>query len=57
MLRHALTVVSADRLMFSTDYPFQMPTRSQIDASLQELPDDAATESFASGTARRLFGL
>ncbi|KTR43292.1 amidohydrolase [Curtobacterium oceanosedimentum] len=57
LLRHALAVTSVDRLVFSTDHPFQSPTREQVDGFLAELPDDAAREAFASGNARRLFGL
>lgn len=54
LLRHALEVTTADRLMFSTDYPFQHPTRPQIDAFLGELgPADRA--AFTDGNARKLF--
>lgn len=55
MLRHALSVVGPDRVMFSTDYPFQSPTRAEIEAFLHELPDDAARTAFAHGTADALF--
>ena len=44
-------------ILFSTDYPFQRPTAEQIAAFFTELPDAAAREAFASGTARRLFRL
>lgn len=55
MLRHALDVVGPERIMFSTDYPFQRPSRVDIDAFLLELADDRDREAFASGTALRLF--
>jgi predicted TIM-barrel fold metal-dependent hydrolase len=55
LLRHALSVTSTDRLLFSTDYPFQRPSSPQITAFLQELPTDDAREAFAAGNARRLF--
>ena len=54
MLQHALAVTTADRLLFSTDYPFQQPTRSQIDAFLAGFPDDASRAAFTSGNARTL---
>lgn len=57
LLRHALAVTSTDRLLFSTDHPFQEPTREQVRAFLAEFPDDAARQAFASGNARRLYGL
>jgi hypothetical protein len=57
LLRHALSVTTADRLLFSTDHPFQRPTGHQISAFLEELPTDAARDAFASGNARRLFHL
>ncbi|WP_069712947.1 amidohydrolase family protein [Curtobacterium sp. ER1/6] len=53
LLRHALAVTSVDRLLFSTDHPFQAPTADEVRA----FPDDAARRAFASGNARRLFGL
>lgn len=55
MLRHALSIVGPDRILFSTDYPFQRPSRADIEAFLLELPDEATREAFASGTALRLF--
>lgn len=55
MLRHALDVVGPERIMFSTDYPFQRPSRAEIDAFLVELSDDHDRAAFASGTALELF--
>ncbi|HWD01256.1 MAG TPA: amidohydrolase family protein [Amycolatopsis sp.] len=57
MLRHALSITTPDRIMFSTDYPFQEPTKNEIDAFLQEFPDDGAREAFAHGNAQLLFDL
>jgi uncharacterized protein len=56
LLRHVLTVTTPDRLLFSTDYPFQHPTAAEIQAFLGEVaaPD---REAVAAGNARRLFGL
>ena len=56
LVRHALSVTTADRLLFSTDYPFQQPTRDEIAGLLAGFdgPDRAA---FAGGNADRLFGL
>ena len=55
MLQHALTVTTPDRLLFSTDYPFQMPTRNDIRQFLEAFPDDPARAAFTSGNARELF--
>ncbi|WIB68180.1 amidohydrolase family protein [Curtobacterium sp. MCBD17_035] len=57
LLRHALTVTSVDRLVFSTDYPFQRPTRADVERFLAEFDSDADREAFTSGNARRVFGL
>ncbi|OXM56211.1 amidohydrolase [Amycolatopsis thailandensis] len=57
LLRHALSVTSTDRLIFSTDYPFQQPTREEIDAFLGELPSDVDRRKFSSGNASALFGI
>ena len=55
MLRHALTITTPDRILFSTDYPFQSPTRGEIDTFMREFPDDDSRIAFASGNARTLF--
>jgi hypothetical protein len=57
LLRHALEVTTPDRLLISTDYPFQRPTRDDITAFLGEFPSDASRDAFAAGNARALFGL
>lgn len=55
LLRHALAVTTPDRILFSTDYPFQTPSRQEIDHFLAAFPDDNARNAFASGNARTLF--
>jgi len=57
LLRHALAVTTPDRLLFSTDSPFQRPTRPEIDRFLAEFDTDADREAFTGGNARRLFGI
>ncbi|MFI5844765.1 amidohydrolase family protein [Catenuloplanes sp. NPDC051500] len=57
LLRHAVAVTTPDRLLFSTDYPFQRPSRAEIGAFLAEFPTDEARELFATGNARALFGI
>ena len=57
LLHHALEVTTPDRLLFSTDYPFQRPTRASIAAFLAELPSDADRELFTAGNARALLGI
>ncbi|MEV4349857.1 amidohydrolase family protein [Actinoplanes sp. NPDC049596] len=54
LLRHALSVTTPDRLIFSTDYPFQQPTQGEITAFLGEFPNP---EGFMSGNAAALFGI
>jgi predicted TIM-barrel fold metal-dependent hydrolase len=57
LLRHVLSVTTPDRLLFSTDYPFQHPGADQIEAFLGEVGAEADREAFSSGNAARLFGL
>lgn len=57
LLRHALEVTTIDRLLFSTDYPFQQPTRAELQAFLPEFPTGEARTAFSEGNARRLFRL
>ena len=40
LLQHALSVTSVDRLIFSTDYPFQHPTRDDISSFLEHFSSD-----------------
>jgi uncharacterized protein len=55
LLRHTLEVTTPDRLLFSTDYPFQRPTREDIDGLLAAFPSDEDREAFTAGNARALF--
>jgi uncharacterized protein len=55
LLRHALEVTTPDRLLFSTDYPFQQPTAADIGEFLTSFPSDEAREAFTAGNARALF--
>ncbi len=57
LLRHALEVTTPDRLLFSTDYPFQRPTQDAIAQFLTALPDDEARGRFTAGNAAALFGI
>jgi predicted TIM-barrel fold metal-dependent hydrolase len=57
LLRHALEVTTPDRLLFSTDYPFQRPSQAEVAAFLTAFPDDEAREGFMAGNARALFGI
>ena len=57
LLRHALEVTTIDRLLFSTDYPFQHPTGDEVEAFLGEFATDADRDAFAGGNAARLFGI
>ena len=57
MMRHTLSVTSADRLVFSTDYPFQHVTREDVTAFLDHFDSDAERHAFVSANAVSLFGL
>jgi predicted TIM-barrel fold metal-dependent hydrolase len=57
LLRHALSVTSVDRLIFSTDYPFQQPTRDDITTFLGNFASDAEREKFSSANAAALYGI
>lgn len=57
LLRHALSVTSVDRLIFSTDYPFQQPSREEIASFLGELASDEERDKFSSANASALFRL
>jgi uncharacterized protein len=57
LLRHALEVTTIDRLIFSTDYPFQHPGRPEIQDFLGAFGSDADREKFTAGNARKLFRL
>jgi uncharacterized protein len=54
LLRHALSVVGVDRLIFSTDYPFQQPNRAQIEEFLGNF-DAADRDRVSSANASALY--
>ena len=55
LLNHVLEVTTIDRLMFSTDFPFQRPTQAEIETFTLALDSDSDREKFMAGNARRLF--
>jgi predicted TIM-barrel fold metal-dependent hydrolase len=57
LLHHVLSVTSIDRLLFSTDYPFQQPTRHEIDSFLGCFGSDEDREKFSSTNAASLYGI
>ncbi len=57
LLHHALSVTSVDRLIFSTDYPFQQPAREEINSFLGHFSSDAERQKFSSVNAASLYGL
>jgi uncharacterized protein len=57
LLQHALSVTSVDRLIFSTDYPFQHPTQDEINSFLGHFASDEDREKFSSTNAATLYGL
>jgi predicted TIM-barrel fold metal-dependent hydrolase len=57
LLHHALSVTSADRLIFSTDYPFQHPTGDEIASFLTHFATDDDRHRFSSANAAALFHL
>lgn len=57
LLHHALSVTSTDRLIFSTDYPFQRPTGEDIAEFLGHFASDADRTRFSSLNAAALYGL
>jgi uncharacterized protein len=38
LLRHTLDFTSADRVLFSTDYPFHQPAAAAVDAPVRQGP-------------------
>jgi uncharacterized protein len=57
LLHHALSVTSVDRLIFSTDYPFQQPTQEKINSFIGQFSSDAERQKFSSANAASLYGL
>ncbi|OLT00266.1 amidohydrolase [Pseudonocardia sp. CNS-004] len=57
LLHHALSVTTVDRLIFSTDYPFQQPTAADITSFLAHFSSDTDREKFSSANAASLYGI
>jgi uncharacterized protein len=57
LLHHALSVTTIDRLIFSTDYPFQHPTRDEINSFLGHFASNEDRQKFSSANAAALYGL
>ncbi|MEU0507870.1 amidohydrolase family protein [Amycolatopsis sp. NPDC006125] len=57
LLHHALSVTTIDRLIFSTDYPFQRPTADDVNSFLRHFSSDRAREKFSSANAASLYGI
>ncbi|WP_233273612.1 amidohydrolase family protein [Streptomyces broussonetiae] len=56
LLRHALDFTGADRVLFSTDYPFHRPDAVAVRRFFDAIPDPADRSKIASGNAETLFG-
>ncbi len=57
LLRHTLDFTGADKVLFSTDYPFHRPDATAIEQFFDAIPDPAERTKIASGNAEVLFGL
>jgi predicted TIM-barrel fold metal-dependent hydrolase len=57
LLRHALDFTSADRVLFSTDYPFHQPGAAAVSQFFDAIPDPADRTKIASSNAESLFHL
>lgn len=57
LLRHTLDFTSADRVLFSTDYPFHQPDAAALEQFFDAIPDPAERTKIASGNAEALFHL
>lgn len=57
LLQHALKATTIDKLLFSTDYPFQRPTQDELQQFLTEFDTDEDRNKFSGENARRLFGI
>jgi uncharacterized protein len=57
LLRHTLDFTSAERVMFSTDYPFHQPDATAIGRFFDTIPDPADRAKIASGNAEALFSV
>jgi predicted TIM-barrel fold metal-dependent hydrolase len=57
LLRHALDFTAADRVLFSTDYPFHQPGSAAVEQFFDTIPSSADRSKIASGNAEALFRL
>src|ERR1019366_5009521 len=57
LLRHALDFTGADRVLFSTDYPFHRPGAAAAGHFFDAIPDPSDRSKIASGNAKALFRL
>ena len=55
LLRHTLDFTGADRVLFSTDYPFHQPGRAAVGQFFDAIPNPADRSKIASGNAEALF--
>jgi uncharacterized protein len=57
LLHHTLDFTGADRVLFSTDYPFHRPDTTAIEQFFDAIPNPAERSMIACGNAAALFGL
>jgi predicted TIM-barrel fold metal-dependent hydrolase len=57
LLRHTLDFTGADRVLFSTDYPFHRPDATAIGRFFDAIPHPAKRTKIAAGNAETLFRL
>ena len=57
LLRHTLDFTDADRVLFSTDYPFHRPDAAAVERFFAAIPDPSDRSKIASGNAEALFQL
>jgi uncharacterized protein len=57
LLRRTLDFTGADRVLFSTGYPFHQPGAAAVRQFLDAVPDPADRPKVASGNAEALFHL
>jgi predicted TIM-barrel fold metal-dependent hydrolase len=57
LLRHTLDFTGADRVLFSTDYPFHRPDATAVEQFFDAIPHPADRTKIASGNAEALFRL
>ena len=57
LLRHTLDFTGADRVLFSTDYPFHQPGRVAVGQFFDAISNPADRSKIASGNAEALFHL